>query len=281
MRVQKFVVPFIVIVFSIASVLNVELQAQTSEETQDELAKQLGCEIPYQIVPVKQPKTWNISEQITVRVVDAEKNPVADANVCLAVQRKDEPSNYAIEKRENDPKTDQNGTVVLSLREYRDSSPEEIMITVSKEGYLIPFRYVWRDHPEKINETIEVPEELEIELQSGEMVAYTVVDENGKGIPNVNVTTSIQRNATFTVGMLSHLWGSRYEATSDEEGNVLVGPLTPETGRESVQNIVLRHPDYASVKFDKPFGGRDSEKTLEEKSIPLTLTMAQIGRAHV
>ena len=274
MRIQKFVVPFIVIMLSIASMLSVELQAQTSEETQDELAKQLGCEISYHIVPTKQPKVWSIPEQITVRVVDAEKNPVSEANVCLTVQQKGEPSNYAVEKRENDPKTDQNGTVVISLREYRDASPDEIAITVSKEGDFIPFRYVWRDHPEKTNVTIEVPEEFEVELQPGEMVTYNLVDENGKGIPNANVKAGIRRNSTFTIGMLSHLWISQYETTSDEEGNVLIGPLTPETGRESVQNVVLHHPNYASVKFDKPFGGRDSEKTLEEKSIPLTLTMA-------
>jgi len=246
-----------------------------AEEPKDELAEQLGCAIQYHKVPAKQPKTWVIPEQMVVRVTDAGKKPLPGASVCLADWSPgDSRDFYYLEKRENDPKTDHNGTAVLSLEKYRGKTPGEIVITVTCGENYLPFRYSWEDHPERVGATIDVPKELDVALESGEMVTYTVLDENGKGVPDVKVTAAIRRNATFNIGMLSQLWDSRYETTSDAEGKFQVGPLALKTGREKVGNITLRHPDFASVKFDKPFGrDRDSDKTLEEKSIPLALTM--------
>ncbi|MCL2347671.1 MAG: carboxypeptidase-like regulatory domain-containing protein [Planctomycetaceae bacterium] len=247
-----------------------------AEEPKDALEKQLGCPIQYHKVPLKQPKTWVIPEQMVVRVTDAGKKPLPGASVCLADWFPgDSRDFYYLEKRENDPKTDRNGTVVLSLEKYRGKTPGEIVITVTCGENYLPFRYSWEDHPERTGATIDVPKELDVALESGEMVTWTVLDKNGKGIPDVKVTAAISRNATFNIGMLSHFWGSQYETTSDAEGKFQVGPLVLKTGREKVESITLRHPDFASVKFDKPFGGpkRDSDKTLEEKSIPLALTM--------
>jgi len=253
-----------------------------ANEPKDELEVQLGCTIHYHKVPAKQPKTWVIPEQMLVRVTDANKKPLSGANVCLAGWSKNDPrdpgymeKHFLLEKRENDPKTDRNGTLVLSLEEYRDQPPDEISITITCGENFLPFRYSWKDHPEKVGETIDVPEELEVALEPGEMVTYTVLDENGKGIPGVKATANIERNITASSGMFHHLWGSQYEMTSDANGKFQVGPLPLGTGREKVGNITLRRPGYASVKFNPPFGipRSDKEKTLEEKSIPLKLTM--------
>ena len=269
------------------SLLNLSLWG---EEPTDELAKQLGCTIDYHKVLTEQtqpPKTWVIPEQMAVRVTDAAGHPVPGASVCLDVWFPDDPRESYLSDRENqesDPKTDQNGALVLPLNEYRDKTPGEIVLTISHGENYLPFRCCWQDHPELPNKTIDVPEELDVTLEAGEMVTYTVLDENGKGIPDVKVSAVVRRGATFKIGMLSRMWSSRYVTMSDAEGKFRIGPLALNTGRDQVDNIKLRHPDYAGVEFDKPFGGpklteanggpsQFVEKTLEEKSIPLTLMM--------
>ena len=63
-----------------------------AEEPNDELAEQLGCAIDFHKIPTQQPKSWVIPEQMTVRVTDVGKNPLAGANVCLDFGLPDEPA---------------------------------------------------------------------------------------------------------------------------------------------------------------------------------------------
>lgn len=192
-------------------------------------------------------KTWIIPETINVHVTDENAAPVPGAHVCIHLCRIDSEGKHHHISRET--KSDEAGNATLALGpELSGKKYDTCSIRSVGTGVLLNASKSWdaKTNPEEPNVTL--PENVEITLPEGKMVRMRVVDENGDGIPDVEVKDSSSSLSPIL--------------RTDAEGYYEIGPVV-KTYQHSYFNATYRHPDYQV--FHRQFSSQTDSQTVQLK----------------